>query len=206
MDRSDVWAMQAATKGEPDWSLDLLIRLIEDGSGGFPLTVLVHGMFIRGLLVNSTEWADHLDGAVDDLLGGLANELAAEQAPIETVEDLASTGTSVGDIEERRAAWPEKGWRNFLDERRADRADAEERLQRLSRDGKPAPFETLPEDLAELAVGINLPKVALTLKDATIISSVAASPVKLALPYVRVIASSVDAWWPGSPAADADPA
>ncbi len=194
--------MQAANKGEPDWSLDLLIRLIEDGNGGFPLTVLVNGTFIRGLLVNSTEWADHLDGAVDDLLGGLADELAAEQTPIESVEDLAATGTSVGDIEERRAAWPEKGWRNFLDERRADRADAEERLHQLSRDGKPAPFESLPDDLAELAVAVNLPKVALTLKDATIISSVSASPVKLNLPFVRVVAASVDAWWPGAPPSD----
>jgi hypothetical protein len=199
MDRPEVFAMRTANKGEPDWSLDRLVALIEHGGGTFPLTLLVGGTFIKGALVNSTEWADHLDESMDRVLGDIAGVLAAEQPPIESVEELAERRTSgAGDVEQNRAAWPTKGWRKFLDDSRADRADAEERLHAAT-GGEPAAFDSLPDDLAELAVALNLPKVALTLRDVTLLSiGPTGTPVGVTLPYVRVLAASVDAWWPGS--------
>src|SRR5687768_4282434 len=117
MEHSDAWAMRAAFATNPDWSLDELLKVIDESGPPFPLTLVVGGMFVKGVAVKVDEWADHLDEKMDALLGGAASALAREQAGL-SVEDLTTTGgATAGDVEKHRAEWAQKGWRAVVDAR-----------------------------------------------------------------------------------------
>jgi hypothetical protein len=186
--------MRAAHSNDLDWTLNELVRWVDTTGFPFPLTVLTGGVFIRGIAVKVDQWADHLDATVDELLEGAARAMRAGQAPVDTAEEIIAADTTVGDIEQRRTEWPQQGFRHQVDERRAGEAETNERLGEAAADGgEAAPLDSLPDDLVERAVAMDLPKTALTLQGASVFG--AGPPVTL--PYVRVVLRQVDAWWPG---------
>jgi hypothetical protein len=189
MEHSDAWALQAARQHDPDWTLDLLIKLIDETGMPFPMTLLTAGYFVKGVAVRVENWADHLDAVMDANLAAAAGAFERQQQGM-GVEALGSVGATAGDVEKWRAEWPDKGWRRQVDERRA--SEAETRKQ-LDDSGAPRPLEEFPDELARKAVGLELPRRALSISDASIIG--AAGTVKM--PFVRVAVSQIAAWWPG---------
>jgi hypothetical protein len=196
VEQSDAWALRAAHANDPDWSLDELVKLVDEHDAAFPLTVLTEGVFIKGLAVAVEHWADHLDGTMENLAGGAAAARAEEERGMSIDELSTAAGPSAGDIEKARAEWPQKGWRSVVNERQARIADVRQRLEEAAAGNEETSLDSLPNDLAEAAVAIDLPKVALTIKDASLFSF-SGPPQPVVLPYVRVVVAHVAAWWPG---------
>jgi hypothetical protein len=188
--------MRAAHGNDPDWSLNELLKLIDETGFPFPLTLLVDGVFIRGTAVSVDDWADHLDETMDRMLAGTADSIAANEPPLTSVDDLASSRVTAGDVEKWRSEWPQKGWRQLVDKRRATAADTRRRLEEVAGD-EPASLSSLPDDLGELAVELELPKLALTIRDAVLFGfGLGGGPVNL--PYIRVVIRHISAWCPGA--------
>jgi hypothetical protein len=195
MEHSDAWPMISALRDGGDWSLEELLRMVEDTGMPFPLTVLVQGYLVKGRAVKSEQWADHLDSVMDDLLGAAANAIAAEQQGL-SAEDFASVRATAGDVEKWRAERRDEGWRRQIDEGRRKRADLSERLEEATGGERDYPLERLPDELARAEVELGLPPASLTLADATIIAPGPGGAAQL--PIIRVLVREVAAWWPGS--------
>lgn len=192
MDPEAAWTMRAAFARDTDWSLTELVRMIDITGTPFPLTVLTHGVMVKGIAVKIEHWADHLDVSMDALLGGAAEVMAQHQRDL-SVDDLGSAGTTAGDIEEQRSGWPEMGWRSLVNDRRAADARIRKQLQEV---GEESAFTDLPDDLAQKAVQLELPPQALTIQDAKLLAlSIGGGP--MSVPYVRINVTQIGAWWPG---------
>ncbi len=192
MDPEAAWTMRAAFARDTDWSLIELLRMIDITGVPFPLTVLTHAVMVKGIAVKVEHWAEHLDESMDAMLGSAADAMAQHQRGL-SVDDLDSAGETAGDMEERRAEWPKKGWGSLVKERREADAKIRKQLQEL---GEGASLADLPDDLAQQAVQLELPPQALTVQDATLLAlSLGGGPISI--PYVRVVVTQIAAWWPG---------
>jgi hypothetical protein len=171
-----------AALGDPDASLQDLLRFAEGGIA-FPVTLVVGGVLVTGMLATDQEWGQELDRRTDHLIRHAEAEFRAkgESPPAKAIE--------------RITALREFSYEDDLKERRARIERRKDEVLNAAPEGEDWKPTELPDDLGLLWGGQRVGTRYLTVKHA----SVLVPPGRLHdVDAVRVAVDQIGAWWPAT--------
>lgn len=176
----DLAALAVAARRD-DFALDRLMTLAELGVG-IEITVIAGGKVIHGVIATSEMYAAHFDEIMDKGLG----DAAKRQPQLSDVEKDYAQAVRKG-LKEAPAV------REFEQSREADEKYNEELAAATADKPDGWDYRDLDEELARKLIAKVGPRMTLTLKDATVITTVPMFPAEVG--WVRVSVANIAAWW-----------
>ncbi|MFP5363525.1 MAG: hypothetical protein ACLGI5_12440 [Thermoleophilia bacterium] len=183
-DRALLRTIARATRAG-DETLTRVLDLAQQGLSA-PISLLVDGRWIEGVLARPEDWADTLDDALDTGLGLTSDQLAREQGTVEDIAQIEPGTPTLGDVEHWRARLREASFRQQVDEGRQREQSVDDRVNALGDDEEP------PEDLVDEVLLMQDPLRVITLTRVVVVGRVPAA--NRHLPTLRVLRSHVAAW------------
>jgi hypothetical protein len=142
MDDDHILKAIARALGEPDWSLDRLLKLADAGVA-VSVTLFTSGVIIEGELTTREVWADKLDADLDVGMASAAALLEREHGQLTSLEAAPGAPTTE-EIEVLRNLLRTSSFRSMVDESRREEADLRKTREALSEDSQ-APLELQDE-------------------------------------------------------------
>jgi hypothetical protein len=181
-------AVLAAAVPRDDFALDRLMMLAKHGIGT-AITVLAGGKVIHGVIATPDEYAAHLDEIMDKGLGEAATLQPGMSDSQKALAEGAREGLNASPSAEAFERWREAEER-YEEELEAAIADLPDDWD----------YRDLDDELARKFIAHGTHTRFLTLKNATVVTTVPMYPVEVA--FVRVSVANIAAWWHRADVAD----